>query len=133
MNYERAQNHYERAHSCARSCANHSFLQVAQELSNVLALAAPEDAAAGKLLSMSHEELMARIQAILNQILDAKGVPRVELSEHVPVLDGTLPIDSLDLAQIVIELQSVTGKDPFREGFIQFRTVGELARLFAAS
>lgn len=81
---------------------------------------------------MGHEELITRIQVILNQILDAKGVPRVELSEDVPVLDGTLPIDSLDLAQIVIELQSATGKDPFRDGFIQFRTVGELARLFAA-
>ncbi|HXG33401.1 MAG TPA: phosphopantetheine-binding protein [Bryobacteraceae bacterium] len=81
---------------------------------------------------MGHEELITRIQAVLNQILDAKGVPRVELSEDVPVLDGTLPIDSLDLAQIVIELQSATGKDPFRDGFIQFRTVGELARLFAA-
>ncbi|MCL6506549.1 MAG: hypothetical protein K6T59_05955 [Bryobacteraceae bacterium] len=81
---------------------------------------------------MSHEELLARIQAVLNQILDAKGVPRVELREEVPVLDGTLPIDSLDLAQIVIELQTATGKDPFRDGFIEFRTVGELARLFAA-
>jgi acyl carrier protein len=80
---------------------------------------------------MSHEELLARIQALLNQILDAKGVPRVELREEAPVLDGTLPIDSLDLAQIVIELQTATGKDPFRDGFIQFRTVGELARLFA--
>ncbi len=83
-------------------------------------------------MTMGHEELITRIQLILNQILDAKGVPRVELSEDVPVLDGTLPIDSLDLAQIVIELQSATGKDPFRDGFIQFRTVGELARLFAA-
>ena len=81
---------------------------------------------------MSHEELLGRIQAVLNQILDAKGVPRVELREEVPVLDGTLPIDSLDLAQIVIELQTATGKDPFRDGFIEFRTVGELARLFAA-
>ncbi len=83
-------------------------------------------------MTMGHEELITRIQLILNQILDAKGVPRVELNEDVPVLDGTLPIDSLDLAQIVIELQSATGKDPFRDGFIQFRTVGELARLFAA-
>ena len=81
---------------------------------------------------MSHEELLARIQAVLNQILDAKGVPRVELREEVPVLDGTLPSDSLELAQIVIELQTATGKDPFRDGFIEFRTVGELARLFAA-
>lgn len=81
---------------------------------------------------MSHQELICRIQATLDQILDAKGVPRVELREEMPVLDGTLPIDSLDLAQIVIELQSATGKDPFRDGFIQFRTVGELARLFAA-
>lgn len=81
---------------------------------------------------MSHEELISRIQETLNQILDAKGVPRVQLREEVAVLDGTLPIDSLDLAQIVIELQSATGKDPFRDGFIQFRTVGELARLFAA-
>ncbi|MCS6952191.1 MAG: hypothetical protein RMK57_09585 [Bryobacterales bacterium] len=81
---------------------------------------------------MSKEEVLLRIQAVLDQVLDAKGIPRVKLSEDVAVMDGTLPIDSLDLAQIVIELQSVTGRDPFRNGFVEFRTVGELARLFAA-
>jgi len=71
------------------------------------------------------------IETILNQILGGKGIAHVVLSEDMALLDGALPIDSLDLAQIVLELQSLTGRDPFESGFIEFRTVGELASLFS--
>jgi acyl carrier protein len=40
---------------------------------------------------------------------------------------GAGPIDSLDLAAIVVELEKVTGRDSFRNGFINFCTVGQLA------
>jgi len=46
--------------------------------------------------------------------------------------EEALPIDSLDLAQIVLDLQSLTGRDPFEAGFIEFRTAGELASLFSS-
>ena len=43
---------------------------------------------------------------------------------------GELPLDSLALAVIVVELEERTGKDPFKGGFIRFNTVGELAALY---
>jgi acyl carrier protein len=42
-----------------------------------------------------------------------------------------LGIDSLDLATIVVQLTEATGEDPFQGGFIEFRTVGELTRLYS--
>ncbi len=86
---------------------------------------------AAKLVEMSYQEALSTIQSALNGILDAKGVERVRVTEELPVLGGSIPIDSLDLAQIVLELQSASGKDPFEDGFIEFRTVRELADLFA--
>jgi acyl carrier protein len=44
---------------------------------------------------------------------------------------GSLGIDSLDLAGLVVDLQTSTGLDPFAAGFVNFRTAGELADLFA--
>ncbi len=80
---------------------------------------------------MSNADILSAIEITLNQILDGKGITRVVLTEDMVLLDGSLPIDSLDLAEIVLELQSVTGSDPFELGFTEFRTVGELASLFS--
>jgi acyl carrier protein len=80
---------------------------------------------------MNKAEIQSVIETTLNQILDGKGDARVTLHGDTELLDGALPIDSLDLAQIVLELQSLTGRDPFEAGFIEFRTVGELAALFS--
>jgi acyl carrier protein len=79
---------------------------------------------------MIREEVLSKIQTVLDQILDAKGIERVALADDVALLNGAIPIDSLDLAQIVVELQNATGIDPFETGFIEFRTAGELASLF---
>jgi acyl carrier protein len=40
-------------------------------------------------------------------------------------------MDSLDLAVLVVELEERIGKDPFKDGFVNFRTAGELADLYA--
>ena len=80
---------------------------------------------------MSKTETLASVQASLDQILEAKGVERIAVTNDMPVLDGPVSIDSLDLAQIVLDLQSSTGRDPFSEGFIEFRTFGDLVDLFA--
>jgi hypothetical protein len=39
-------------------------------------------------------------------------------------------IDSLDLAMLVREMEERVGHDPFQDGFIDFRTAGELAKLY---
>lgn len=81
---------------------------------------------------MTKSEVLAETEATLNQILESKGVGRVTITEDTVLLDGAVSIDSLDLAQIVLDLQTVTGRDPFASGFIEFRTAGELASLFSA-
>lgn len=80
---------------------------------------------------MSSAEIATTIQTTLNRLLEDKGAPAVALSPDTALLEGGVPIDSLDLAQLVLELQEKTGRDPFASGFIEFRTVGELTKLFA--
>jgi acyl carrier protein len=79
---------------------------------------------------MSEQEILTQIESILSEVASMKGmdVPKIEPSTQL--LDGSVPIDSLDLAVLVRELEEFTGYDPFRNGFINFRTAGELARLY---
>lgn len=59
-----------------------------------------------------------------------KGFPQTDLGSATVLLGGDLPIDSLDVATILIDLQEQTGRDPFADGFIEFRTIGELVSLY---
>lgn len=61
-----------------------------------------------------------------------------EKGDVLPPLDGTsvllggeLPIDSLDLATLLVVLEKRFGYDPFRDGFRRFTTAGELAAIYA--
>ena len=80
---------------------------------------------------MSTAEIAETIQASLDSLLAERGLAKVPVTADTALLDGGIPIDSLDLAQIVLELQSKTGRDPFEAGFVEFRTVGELTNLFS--
>jgi len=80
---------------------------------------------------MSHTEILTHIQRILGDLASAKGVRLGVIGESTMLLAGDLPIDSLDLAALVVELEEITGRDPFQEGFTDFRTAGELSRLYA--
>ena len=80
---------------------------------------------------MSHTEILTHIQRILGDLANAKGVRIGTISESTTLLGGNLPIDSLDLAALVVELEEITGCDPFQAGFPDFRTAGELSRLYA--
>lgn len=52
-----------------------------------------------------------------------------ELKPQTHILAET-SLDSLDLAIVVVKLEEKTGKDPFKQGFIFFTTVQELAKLY---
>lgn len=80
---------------------------------------------------MTAEQVTEQIQRLISEALTAKGLAAVPLAADTLLLGGTLSIDSLDLAAIVVNLSEITGKDPFSEGFVEFRTVGELAQLYA--
>jgi acyl carrier protein len=47
------------------------------------------------------------------------------------VLDGSLGLESLDFAELVVRLEQVFGKDPFSSDTIpEVRTVGDLCALY---
>jgi acyl carrier protein len=80
---------------------------------------------------MSSDEVIDEIQRIVNDLLQRKGLEPVPVMSHSRFLGEDIPIDSLDLAVLVTELERVTLKDPFQSGFQDFRTVSELAKLYA--
>jgi len=82
-------------------------------------------------MSVGEESAHAHIRTILNRILTRKGRTIPAIEPTTVLLGRDLGIDSLDLAMLVRELERALGFDPFRQGFIEFRTVGELARLYA--
>lgn len=82
---------------------------------------------------MTREEALSAIQVALDGVLAAKGSPPAALSADTALVGGGLGIDSLDLAGLVVDLQTSTGLDPFAAGFVNFRTAGELADLFAGA
>lgn len=82
---------------------------------------------------MTRNEVIASIVVVLKRVVEDKGEPLPEITADTPFLGGQLPIDSLDLATIVVELDIATGLDPFALGFIEFRTVGELADLYSSA
>jgi acyl carrier protein len=81
-------------------------------------------------MSERHAELLALIAQETNRILTEKGEAAAAITADTAFLDGPLPFDSLDLATLIVALEGVTGKDPFRSGFRQFTKAGELAALY---
>jgi acyl carrier protein len=80
---------------------------------------------------MTEQEVLAQIDTLVQRILTDKGETASAITADVELLGGAIAIDSLDLAMLVRELEDVVGHDPFKDGFIDFRTAGELAKLYA--
>ncbi len=76
------------------------------------------------------DSILALIAEELARIAADKGESLPPIGPESVFLGGDLPIDSLDLATLLVVLEQRTGQDPFRAGFIQFNTVGELAALY---
>lgn len=79
---------------------------------------------------MNNQDVVKQIETILGGIAQSKGMTMPKVEADTQLLGGALPIDSLDLATLVVELEQATGHDPFKRGFINFRTAGELANLY---
>jgi acyl carrier protein len=80
---------------------------------------------------MDRAAVTALIGTRIREIAAAKGAAAPAIAPETPLFEGQLPIDSLDLAGLVVELETTTGVEPFREGLVDFHTVGDLAALFA--
>ena len=79
---------------------------------------------------MSEQELLDLIKTVIDRIAASKGTTAPTISANTALLGGGLPIDSLDLATLVVELEQATGRDPFKSGLADFRTAGQLAELY---
>ena len=80
---------------------------------------------------MTEQEVLTHIERLVSNTLEGKGLPVAKIEAQTELLGGDVGIDSLDLALLVRELEEVAGHDPFSNGFIEFRTAGELAKLYA--
>jgi acyl carrier protein len=69
------------------------------------------------------------VMECIKQVMRQNGRPESTLNSQTDILRDT-SLDSLDLAQVIVMLEEKTGNDPFAKGFINFRTVEELARLY---
>jgi len=79
---------------------------------------------------MDTNAVLDLIRSFTVRCCQERGLPVVEIGEETVLLGDATGLDSLDLATMVFELQQGTGYDPFADGFINFLTAGELARLF---
>ena len=79
---------------------------------------------------MTKDEVQTIIVETISEIMDDKGLDVPEIGADTEVLEDDLGIDSLDLATMVSDLEGRIGFDPFAKGFIEFKTVGELAELY---
>lgn len=79
---------------------------------------------------MTEQDVLQQINEITNRILADKGYGTVTINSNTALLGGDVAIDSLDLATLVSELEERNSFDPFSDGFIDFQTAGQLARLY---
>ena len=79
---------------------------------------------------MTQQEIILHIERIIGDIAVSKGLAAPKIDENTILLGGGLPIDSLDLASVVVELESITAYDPFKAGLVNFRSTRDLARLY---
>lgn len=79
--------------------------------------------------SLPSTDDIALVGETINSVLVDNGHKPMDLRPDTNILHET-PLDSMGLAIVVLQLEEVTGKDPFAEGFILFQTVGELAALY---
>lgn len=82
-------------------------------------------------MQITQKSIQQQIETFITEALRDKGLQVPELRDNTELLGGELGIDSLDLAAIVIRLSEWVGRDPFESGFIEFRTIGELAGLYS--
>ena len=65
----------------------------------------------------------------IKEVIEQNELQTVELKPDMDILTDS-PLDSLDLAEVIMRLEEKTNMDPFASGFINFRTINELAELY---
>lgn len=76
-------------------------------------------------------DITALIIQETENLIRAKGTECPPVSADSRFLQD-LPMDSLDLATLLVTLELTLAKDPFRDGFKTFHSVEELSALYRA-
>ena len=67
---------------------------------------------------------------VFQEVFKNKGMEPPPLSSQT-ALDGSLGLESIDFAEVVVRLEEVFGKDPFAKGVLpHIRVLGDLAELY---
>ena len=75
-------------------------------------------------------DVESRVISTLRDVFENKGMAAPDLGLDT-VLDGSLGLESLDFAELVVRLEAEFGKDPFAVSAVpHVRTIGDLAALY---
>ncbi len=73
---------------------------------------------------------VSNVAAAIAGVLVRKGLTAPALDASTP-LDGSLGLDSLDFAEVIVRLEQTFGFDPFAERAVdRLATLGDLAALY---
>jgi acyl carrier protein len=85
------------------------------------------------MLTNSSQPSFARIVGEFENVFKNKGLTPPALAPDT-VLDGSLGLESLDFAELVVRLEQVFGKDPFSQDTIpEVRTLADLCVLYEST
>ena len=73
--------------------------------------------------------IRATVQSVIAKTLKDAGRPVPEMTDDATIGES-LKLDSLDLAVVVVALESHLGIDPFRSGAQPIHTFGDLVKLY---
>jgi acyl carrier protein len=83
-----------------------------------------------KMTTMEQTDNLTKVMGEFRTVFKNKGLDPPDLSVQTR-LDGSLGLESLDFAEIVMRLEQVFGKDPFSNGSIpEISTLGDLCSLY---
>lgn len=79
---------------------------------------------------MTEAEIRSAVAQVTNRVLSDSGRAAREFQDD-DTLTGTIGLDSLDLAVLVVGLEQSLGIDPFRAGARPVPTFGQLVQVYA--
>jgi acyl carrier protein len=80
--------------------------------------------------SMTQSDTLTTVIGEFRTVFKNKGIDPPALSADT-LLNGSLGLESLDFAEVVMRLEQVFGKDPFSNGTVpELSTLGDLCSLY---
>jgi acyl carrier protein len=79
---------------------------------------------------VTEDRILSKVISELVEVFGSRALTPPPLSA-LTILDGSLGLESLDFAELVVRLEQAFGKDPFASGQIpEIRTIEDLALLY---